>query len=206
MLIVETKFKYKEDLQALDLDVIEHLIIHHTASKTATPEQIHEWHLQKNDGTIGFAYNEYIRKDGTVYIGRGFNVGAHTTGFNRVSYGICLEGNFNEEEPTIEQLISLKARINYLKTLAKKLKKVGQHKEYTNTSCAGRNFSLDLLNKTDTQTDPVIKNIDEALSILYTNQVITSINYHKESIKFYTNQERLLINMANCILKLRGGM
>jgi hypothetical protein len=204
---VETKFSYKGDLRPLDLDKIENFIIHHTACKTATPEQIHQWHLDKNDGTIGFGYNEYIRKDGSVFIGRGFNEGAHTKGFNHNSYGVCLEGNFNEEDPTKDQLISLKARLNHIKSIAKNLKKVGQHKEYTNTSCAGRNFSLDLLNKTDDSfKDEGVKNIDEALSILYENQVITSINYHKESIKFYTNQERLIMNMVSCILKLRGGM
>jgi hypothetical protein len=94
-------------------------------------------------------------------------------------------------------------RINYIKSFFKNLKKVGQHKDYTNTSCAGRNFNVTLLDKVEEKQEVKEINIDEALSILLQNNVISSIGYHRESIKFYPWQERLIVNMANCILDLR---
>ena len=76
--IIFTNFKYAKPLIPLDKDKVDIIFIHHTASKTATPEQIHEWHQKFR----GFGYNEYIRKDGKVYIGRGDHIGAQTANHN----------------------------------------------------------------------------------------------------------------------------
>ncbi len=39
-----------------------------------------------------------VGNDGNVYEGRGFNVqGAHTSGFNAVSYGTCFIGDFTSQ-------------------------------------------------------------------------------------------------------------
>ena len=38
------------------------IVLHHAAAKTASPEQVHAWHLQ--NGWAGIGYHLYIRKDG----------------------------------------------------------------------------------------------------------------------------------------------
>ena len=130
---------FKERLIPLKLDKVRYIVLHHTASTKATPEDIHRWHL--NRGWSGFGYNEYIRKDGSVYIGRGDNVGAHTANMNSISYGICLEGNYDEEkEMSKAQLDALVERIKYNITRFENLKGVARHKAFVNTSCPGKYF------------------------------------------------------------------
>ena len=65
---------------------------------SATPEgkdyivaQIREWHLARGFSDVGYHY--VIYRDGTVHCGRPENqVGAHTTGQNAHSIGICYIG------------------------------------------------------------------------------------------------------------------
>ena len=71
------------------------IIIHHSARREWSPEEINEYHKAK--GWKGIGYNFYITKDGTIYSCRPENAeGAHTIGENSSSIGICLEGNFEE--------------------------------------------------------------------------------------------------------------
>ena len=116
------------------------LIIHHAAAYRATATDIHQWHLDRGDNWKGFGYGEYIRKNGTVYIGRGDHQGAHTKGYNDQSYSICLEGNFNEEFITKKQAESLIERLKYHKDRFKYLKSIGGHRDFTKTECPGVYF------------------------------------------------------------------
>ena len=78
------------------------IVLHHPAMYTATPEQIHQLHL--NRGWIGAGYNFLVRKDGTVYELRPhWAVGAHAASKvsgvgvtnNSETIGICFEGYFH---------------------------------------------------------------------------------------------------------------
>ena len=63
------------------------IIIHHYRSETATPQDVHRWHL--NNGWAGFGYNAAVDMDGTIWEGRGLgNTGAHTGGNNGDSIGM----------------------------------------------------------------------------------------------------------------------
>ena len=116
-------------------------MIHHMAAIKATPQEIHQWHLDK--GWNGFGYNEYIRKNGNVYIGRGDKRGAHTANMNSETYGIGLEGNYDiETEMPKEQFNSLIQRIRYHQSRMP-LKPVPMpHSEFFPTSCPGKNFPM----------------------------------------------------------------
>lgn len=170
MNIVKTNFEYRKPLIPLDLDKVFFIVIHHLAAKTATPSQIHQWHL--DNGWLGFGYNEYIRKDGTVFIGRGDNIGAHTHGMNSKSYGIALEGNFDEEDDmTDEQFKSLIARVKYHQGRIKNNLEVVKHNKFSNTSCPGLYFSIE-------KVKGALKNeISEAVNILVENKIINSPDY-----------------------------
>lgn len=70
------------------------IILHCSATiegKDYTVEDIHRWHLANK--WIGCGYNIIIYRDGSIHEGRGLdNAGAHTSGYNSTSLGICYIG------------------------------------------------------------------------------------------------------------------
>ena len=117
------------------------IIYHHAARSEWSPEGINEFHKAK--GWKGIGYNYYIRKDGTIYSGRSENSeGAHTRGENNNSIGICLEGNFEEEELTKEQIDSLVNLSLYI-SLKYDIYKIMGHRDAYETLCPGKNFPID---------------------------------------------------------------
>lgn len=155
MNIIQTNFKYLNRLTPLVINNIKYIILHHPEAITATPEQIHNWHLAI--GWSGFGYNEYIRKDGTVYIGRGDNVGAQSYGNNTISYGICCEGDYSVEKSMPQlQFNSLVSRVNFHKSRFNNLRKVVGHRELNSTDCPGKFFPLQLAINAADKPQPVI--------------------------------------------------
>jgi N-acetylmuramoyl-L-alanine amidase len=141
MTIIQANLKFKNALVPLDFNRVEFLFIHHLKAVTATPQEIHKWHL--DNGWSGFGYGEYIKKDGTVYIGRGDNVGVHTANYNSVSYGIACEGDYDIEKNMPDaQFNTLVARVKYhINRFPKKLRVLG-HGEVNKTDCPGKNFPM----------------------------------------------------------------
>lgn len=137
MEIKKNNLKFRDGMNLLN--EVDFLIIHHTAStRDMTLEEIHQEHL--NQGWIGIGYHYYIRKDGRIYKGRPEKyIGAHCEEYNSISLGICLSGNFEVEEPTIEQLNSLKALIKELK-LKYPQATIHSHSDFNATSCCGKNL------------------------------------------------------------------
>jgi hypothetical protein len=83
-------------------------IIHHSATLDSTPASIQAGHMN-GEGYADIAYHYIIDKAGLIYEGRDIHVrGAHTGGHNTGTVGIVLIGNFETEEPTAEQICSLK--------------------------------------------------------------------------------------------------
>lgn len=181
MKIVKTNFKYLEPLIPLDPNKVEIIFIHHTASKSATPEQIHQWHLKK--GFNGFGYNEYITKDGTVHIGRGDHIGAQTARHNSISYGICLEGNYDIEPSPSDELYRIIAeRVVINQEKYKKAKTILPHSTRGNTNCPGKNFSMgklyDAINEVVKDNENVkVNTFEKAIQFLVDKKIIQSPNY-----------------------------
>ena len=114
------------------------IILHHAAAKTCNAATIHRWH--KDRGWSGIGYHFLVRKNGRVERGRPENmVGAHASGSNSDSIGICFEGNFMTETMKPEQLKAGQELVSYLK---KKygVTKVQKHSDVGSTSCPGKNF------------------------------------------------------------------
>lgn len=207
MKIIKTNFKYKQPLIPLDPNKVELIFIHHTSSKTATPEQIHGWHLARDFS--GFGYNEYITKDGTVYIGRGDNIGAQVAGQNSKSYGICLEGNYDIEQRPSDELYKIIAmRVLETQKRFPKAKTILPHSSRSNTSCPGKSFSMsklyDFINELIKESEKVkeITNIDEAIKVLVDAKIILSPNYWQNNVYNLKNVDKLILNMANYIVRL----
>jgi len=121
------------------------LILHHAAISTATAQDIHRIH--RANGWVGIGYHYYVRKDGLIYRGRPEStIGAHTTGANVSSIGICFEGNFDTEDMTSAQLQSGQELVADIRRRYPGIA-VSMHKQHNATACPGRNFRFnDILN------------------------------------------------------------
>ena len=169
MNVINANLRYIYRLIPLDLNQVKSILIHHLEARTATPQQIHQWHLA--NGWSGAGYNEYIRKDGTVYIMRGDHIGVHCANYNGSSYGIACEGSYNiEREMSQAQYNSLIERIKYHKNRLPNNVDVSPHSKYFPTSCPGRYFPMNKL-LVDLTKKSEITQIDHELT--------SAINYLK---------------------------
>jgi len=138
--ILDAGLKFKGNLQKRNRT--DYIILHHSASSKASVEDIHNYH-QKGRGWIGIGYNFYVRKDGSIYRGRPEDVvGAHTTGYNDESIGICAEGNFEKETMPEAQK---RAIIELLRELKKRYPnaQIKRHKDFAATACPGKNYPFE---------------------------------------------------------------
>ena len=117
----------------------DYIILHHSASSNASVEAIHNYH-QKNRGWKGIGYNFYVRKDGKIYQGRPeWAVGAHATGYNDKSIGVCAEGNFEAEKMPEAQKKAITELVRELKQKYPNAQ-IKRHKDFAATSCPGKNY------------------------------------------------------------------
>lgn len=116
------------------------IIVHH-AAMNGTVEDIHRVH--RNNGWAGIGYHFYVRKDGSVYAGRPeWAIGAHASGSNYNSIGICAEGNFENEEMSDAQKNAIRELIAYLKDKYN-ITTVQRHRDVGKTACPGKNYPFD---------------------------------------------------------------
>lgn len=127
---------------------INEIIVHCTATpegKDVTVSTIREGHLRRGFSDIGYHYVVY--RDGTVHNGRDVNIsGAHCTGHNQHSIGVCYVGGL-ENAPNVayDKLRPKDTRTDAQKaallSLLKELKSlypnatVHGHYEYANKAC-----------------------------------------------------------------------
>ena len=113
---------------------IELIVIHCSATRSDRPfplEAVIACHRARGFATIGYHY--YLTRDGTVHAGRPlYQEGAHVTGHNRRSIGICYEGGLTPDgipadtraEAQKESLLKL---LHRLKTDYPQARIVGHH-------------------------------------------------------------------------------
>lgn len=121
------------------------IVLHHADAVNCSIEDIHRWHLE--NGWSGCGYHYFVRKDGTVYIGRDEKaIGAHCLNYNAISIGICAEGNFSLE--AMEE-VQYNALIQLTKSILNKygINKIYGHFELYSTDCPGCKFPLDTIEK-----------------------------------------------------------
>jgi len=79
------------------------IAIHHSLTKTGTPEAFARYHVETN-GWPGIGYHYTIQQDGTIYICNDIEtISYHVGNSNKASIGICLVGDFRTEKPTEAQ-------------------------------------------------------------------------------------------------------
>lgn len=114
------------------------IIIHHAEASVCDAATIHQWH--KGNGWAGIGYHFVVRKNGTIQRGRPENtIGAHASGSNSDSIGICFEGAYMTESMPDAQKKAGKELVAYLKAKYG-INKVLRHSEVCPTSCPGVKF------------------------------------------------------------------
>ncbi|MBR3648259.1 MAG: N-acetylmuramoyl-L-alanine amidase [Paludibacteraceae bacterium] len=123
---------------------IDSIIIHCSATpegRDVSADTIRQWHKAKGRQDIGYHY--VIRLDGTVEQGRPVEqVGAHCTGHNQTSIGVCYiggvtsDGKTPKDTRTDAQKASLLALIRRLQTSYRILSSnIYGHYEFANKAC-----------------------------------------------------------------------
>lgn len=137
-------------LSKLNLSVnkrnIKELIVHCSATpegKDYSVNAIRQWHLQRGFSDIGYHYVVY--RDGSIHIGRDESIiGAHCTGHNTNSIGVCYiggcasDGKTPKDTRTLQQKESL---LSLLKTLKVKYPnaKIYPHYKFAAKACPSFN-------------------------------------------------------------------
>lgn len=140
----------------------QYLIVHHTGGTDANPLQdssnftfiqCDDLHKERFNmmSSMGYwcGYQYYIEKDGTLYQARKDDEeGAHTKGYNSVSIGICLAGNFDATLPTEAQKKTLKALLEKkMKEWAIPKENIVPHRRFATKTCFGKKLADDWAQK-----------------------------------------------------------
>ena len=133
-------------LSKLNLSVnkrtIKELIVHCSATpegKDYSVNTIRQWHLQRGFSDIGYHY--VIYRDGSIHTGRDESIiGAHCTGHNANSIGVCYiggcasDGKTPKDTRTTEQKQSLVKLLKELKTKYPQAS-IHNHRDFANKAC-----------------------------------------------------------------------
>ena len=133
-------------LSKLNLSVnkrtIKELIVHCSATpegKDYSVDTIRQWHLQRGFSDIGYHY--VIYRDGSIHTGRDESIiGAHCTGHNTNSIGVCYiggcasDGKTPKDTRTTEQKQSLVKLLKELKTKYPQASIHG-HRDFSSKAC-----------------------------------------------------------------------
>lgn len=115
--------------------MIKEIVIHSSASpdgREDTAEDIHRWH--KEQGWDGIGYHYVIERKGKLSQGRPeYWQGAHASGHNENSLGVCLIGT---KYFTVDQMSILDNLLRKLKIKYTGVKIIG-HNEISSKSCPG---------------------------------------------------------------------
>ena len=138
--IIETKWRWNGLLS--QRSHTDYIALHHAEASTCTAQQVDEWH--KSNGWSGIGYHFFVRKDGSIYRGRPLNsMGAHVSGMNNCSIGICAEGKYSTETMPDTQKRAICQLLVYLKDNYYPSAKIVGHREIGDSDCPGKNYPLE---------------------------------------------------------------
>ena len=133
-------------LSKLNLSVnkrtIKELIVHCSATpegKDYSVDTIRQWHLQRGFSDIGYHY--VIYRDGSIHIGRDESIiGAHCTGHNTNSIGVCYIGGCASDGKTPKDTRTTKQKQSLVKLLKELKTKYPQasihgHRDFSSKAC-----------------------------------------------------------------------
>ncbi|AVX21583.1 N-acetylmuramoyl-L-alanine amidase [Carboxydocella sporoproducens DSM 16521] len=142
--IITPQINWKDpaDLKPLDKKAVIGIALHHMANPNWGFWDVHRAHQAR--GWNGIGYNFWVAFDGTIYQGRGFNVGAGVLGHNEQLISIGFQGDY-EHTQTIMPDAQFNAGvwlINWLKQQLPNIRIIHGHKYWAQTACPGQHFPL----------------------------------------------------------------
>ena len=158
-----------------------YVVLHHAAAISCSPYQIDSWH--KANGWSGIGYHYFIRKDGTIYRGRPeWATGAHASGRNHESIGVCVEGNYDVEyimpdaQKDAVKFVLRMIKLRYPDTTVKGHKQVGA------TSCPGKYYPLSEMME---YYRGIIANESEEINMTQYEELKKEINTLKSRVGYF---------------------
>jgi len=126
------------------------IVVHHSATETGNAACFRVLHRVVNGwNDVGYHFvigNGSLSADGEIENGRVLPFqGAHATGANEFSAGICLVGNFNHTHPTAAQMKSLGILLRRLAaeySIVREFVTVHRLVKGSHTQCPGSNLTL----------------------------------------------------------------
>lgn len=185
----------KEPLQSLDLSKVNSIAIHHMAHSTADVKTTERWHTAQGYRAIG--YNFWVDFDGTVYEGRGFNMGAGVENQNGHIISIGFQGDYSDKESKMPDA-QFNAGVDIIKYVLEKvptIKKIGGHKDFMATACPGQYFPLEELKTLKKRS--VNMTLDDAIKILK-----NKVGLEQKTIDFllcYRYGDELILKLAKAM-------
>ncbi len=177
---------------------VDRLLQHHMAHTSWTFNDVHIYHRDSN-GWLGIGYNYWIAFDGTIYEGRGLNVGAHAgANWNSRSIGIGYQGNFETQKMTNAQLKSgawLNAKL--IKDLSLDINAIGGHNDVSATLCPGKNFRMAELKTEVTK----LLNTKDNLTPIFVSSPRATIEQSLEYIKNRNHEYTFIVDLFYQIAK-----
>ena len=143
MKIIETNWNWRSTPGQRNSTV--YIALHHAAANTCTASAVDSWH--KHNGWSGIGYHFFVRKDGSIYRGRPlYSLGAHVSGKNACSLGICAEGDYDKTTKMPEaQKLAIAELLDYLKSNFFPNAIIVGHKEIGASGCPGKYYPLNEL-------------------------------------------------------------
>lgn len=174
MNIIETNWNWRRGLT--NRPRTDYIALHHAQANKCSAADVDRWHKEK--GRSGIGYHFFVRKDGRIYRGRPLNkMGAHVSGMNNCSIGICAEGSYEKETTMPDpQKQAIKELLRYLKGIYPDAKVVG-HREIGESDCPGRYYPLKEMKKYYEESEEI--DMDELNSL---KAEIAGMKAHYDSI------------------------
>jgi N-acetyl-anhydromuramyl-L-alanine amidase AmpD len=138
-MILDESFKWQPQGKVGKLKAVQFIVVHHSASPANwTVEDIDREHKARGWGGIG--YHFVVTADGVPRRARPKELqGAHCAGYNHLALGVCLVGNFMQQEPLEKQLKTAADLCRWLRHCYPNARVV-RHRELSATDCPGDRF------------------------------------------------------------------
>ena len=167
----------KNTLQPLKLSKVDSIALHHMATDAGI-KQIEAMHIAQGWSAIG--YNFWVGFDGTVYQGRGFNVGAGVKNQNSHIISIGFQGDYHNTKRVMPnaQFNAGIDIINYVLSQVPTIKKIGGHKDFMATACPGQYFPLQEMESLQKRGDLTVSQYETLLKKIEELQAAQEKVYH----------------------------
>ncbi|MDF1510611.1 peptidoglycan recognition family protein [Robertmurraya sp. DFI.2.37] len=166
------------------------VVCHHPDHTSWGIIDIHNYH-RNSKGWAGIGYNYFITFDGRIQEGRGKNVGAHCSGRNSDTLGVCFQGDFDKQHMTDAQVKAggwLIAKL--IKEHGLQINDVLGHRDLAATACPGKNFRM-----ADLKAE-ILKNLNPK-TVVKPNEK-KEVSWLMEPVKFSVKEmENALLRVLN---------